>query len=184
VADRSDHPSRGTPGSRGSRTGRPTRPQPSDIPGGTAIITRDPAEPRTPGDVPGDRAVRPGRTFTPYAYARTGAYPYYRDYAPHDDPVVPGSVGDCGSAGWTGRRLTGGLQLQVQPVHAQVFVDGCGVGTVEDFDSVLQRLRLPEGSHWLDIWAEGYSPLSFEVRIRVGETVSYPGALRPLRPIR
>ena len=81
-------------------------------------------------------------------------------------------------------RLTGGLQLQVQPAHAEVVVDGCVVGTVDEFDSVLGRLRLPEGRHWLDIWAEGYAPLIFEVWIRVGETIRYPGALRPLEPIR
>ena len=73
-------------------------------------------------------------------------------------------------------RLTGGLQLQVQPAHAEVVVDGCVVGTVDEFDSVLARLRLPEGRHWLDIWAEGYAPLVFEVRIRVGETTLIPAS--------
>jgi len=80
--------------------------------------------------------------------------------------------------------LTGGVQLQVQPGHAQVFVDGVFVGTVEDFDSVLQRLRLVEGPHWLEIWAEGYAPLIFNVRIRVGEMITHRGALRPLAPVR
>ena len=80
--------------------------------------------------------------------------------------------------------MTGGVQLQVQPAHAQVAVDGCVVGTVEEFDSVLRRLRLEPGPHWLEIWAEGYAPLIFDVWTRIGETIPYPGALQPLAPNR
>ena len=110
-------------------------------------------------------------------------YSYYGDYAPHWDSRAFRSAGDCDSVARKG-RLTGGLQLQVQPPHALVAVNGCVVGTVEEFDSVLGRLRLPEGRHWLDIWAEGYAPLVFEVRIRVGETIRYPGVLQLLLPRR
>jgi len=179
-AGRPDRASRRPPGDRGSRTGRPRRLQPSEIPGGTALITRHPAEQQRPFDAPEDPDFRRGRALIPY-YAGAGLYSYYGDYALHWDFRVYRSADDCGSVVQKG-RLTGGLQLQVQPVHAEVVVDGCVVGTVAEFDSVLGRLRLPEGQHWLDIWAEGYAPLIFEVRIRVGETIRYPGALQPLPP--
>ena len=182
-ATRSDADARRPPGARASRTAQPDQPQPPDIPGGTALITR-PAEPQRPVTAPSDRAFRTGRTFHPYAYASSDFYRHYGYDDLHRGSRINRSAGDCDSVGRTGRRLTGGLQLQVQPGHAQVVVDGCVVGTVAEFDSVLGRLRLPEGSHWLDIWAEGYAPLIGEVRIRVGETVRYPGALRPLASLR
>ena len=178
---RSDRGSR-PPGDRGSRTGRSHRLQPSEIPGGTALITRRPAEQQHPVDATDDRAFRRGRSLIPY-YAGAGPYASYGDYAPYWDFLVYRSADDCGSVMPKG-RLTGGLQLQVQPAHAEVVVDGCVVGTVDEFDSVLRRLRLPEGQHWLDIWAEGYAPLVFEVRIRVGETTRYPGVLQLLVPDR
>ena len=110
-----------------------------------------------------------------HPYRHYGYYPSYYGY---------GSYGYRSSYGrgyyGNGPRLTGALRLNVKPGHAQVFVDGYFVGSVDYFDSVLQRLRLEEGPHKIEILAAGYESLIFNVRIRIGDTVTYRGELRPL----
>ena len=112
--------------------------------------------------------------FSYYPYRHYGYYPSYSGY---------GSYGYRSSYGrgyyGNGPRLTGALRLNVKPGHAQVFVDGYFVGSVDDFDSTLQRLRLEEGPHKIEIQAAGYEPLIFHVRIRIGDTITYRGELRP-----
>ena len=80
-------------GTAGRGTGRSHRLQPSEIPGGTALITRRPAEQQHPVDAPGDRAFRRGRSLIPY-YAGAGPYASYGDYAPYWDFLVYRSADD------------------------------------------------------------------------------------------
>ena len=75
---------------------------------------------------------------------------------------------------------TGTLRLKARPRYAQVFVDGYFVGRVDDFDGVFQSLRLEEGPHLIEILADGYEPLVFDVRILLGEKITYDGELLPL----
>ena len=39
------------------------------------------------------------------------------------------------------------LRTQVTPREAEVYVDGYLTGTVDDFDGMFQRLRVPLGEH-------------------------------------
>ncbi len=72
---------------------------------------------------------------------------------------------------------TGTLRLKVRPREAQVYVDGYFVGRVDDFDGVFQSLRLEEGPHLIEILADGYEALVFDVRILLGEKITYDGEL-------
>jgi len=75
----------------------------------------------------------------------------------------------------------GVLRLAVTPTSAQVFVDGTYVGTVDDV--IAQGgLALPPGMHHVEIRASGYQPLTFDVQIEPGGSVSYRGTLDPVRP--
>jgi hypothetical protein len=73
---------------------------------------------------------------------------------------------------------TGSLKLKVKPRDAQVYVDGYFTGIVDDYDGVLQRLRLRSGGHRVEVRAEGMQPAIFDVLIVAGETVTYRAELK------
>lgn len=72
---------------------------------------------------------------------------------------------------------TGGLRLRVSPRSAEVHVDGYFAGKVDDFDGAFQRLKLPPGPHRVDIKADGYETLSFDVLVIEDEVTTYRGDL-------
>jgi hypothetical protein len=72
----------------------------------------------------------------------------------------------------------GGLRIKVKPREARVLVDGTFAGTVDDFDGNFQKLRLDEGAHKVELQADGFEPLRFDVLIVDGQTVTYKGKLR------
>ena len=76
------------------------------------------------------------------------------------------------------RTRPGALRIKVKPREAKVLVDGTFAGTVDDFDGNFQKLRLDEGAHKVELQAEGFEPLRFDVLIVVGQTVTYKGNLR------
>ena len=76
----------------------------------------------------------------------------------------------------------GSLRLKVKPQDATVFVDGYYAGRVDDFDGVFQQLRIETGPHQIEIRAEGYEPLTFDVRILPNRKVTYDGELRKVTP--
>ena len=78
-------------------------------------------------------------------------------------------------------RDTGNLRLKIKPRDAQVFVDGYFVGVVDSFDGTFQRLMLDGGGHRVEIKADGYEPVEFEVLITPGETVTYKGDLKRMQ---
>jgi hypothetical protein len=77
-----------------------------------------------------------------------------------------------------GYGYTGAIRLKVKPRDAMVYVDGYYVGVVDDFDGIFQRLTLETGPHRLEIRADGYEPLVFEVRIEPDHTITYHGELK------
>jgi len=72
---------------------------------------------------------------------------------------------------------TGGVQLDVQPWSADVFVDGALAGRVEQFRGYYQHLVLPGGPHIISIVADGYEPLVFAVTVVPGKTITHRAAL-------
>jgi len=54
-----------------------------------------------------------------------------------------------------------------------VYADGYYVGVVNDFDGRFQHLNLEPGPHRLEIRVENRQPISFEVNVRPGETITY-----------
>ena len=83
-------------------------------------------------------------------------------------PVAPGE--DDG-------RPMGGLQLDVEPRRALVYVDGRYVGIVGAFSGYYQHLELAAGSHLIELLAQDYEPLSAEVVVTPGRTTTFRGSL-------
>lgn len=94
-------------------------------------------------------------------------YAPYTPYTPYE--TAPPDVG------------SGSVRLEVQPVIAQIFVDGEYVGTVEDFRSG-SGLVIEAGVHRVEFRAPGYAPLVVDMRIAPGRRITYRGALKPPSP--
>jgi hypothetical protein len=121
------------------------------------------------------------RPYTAYGYAY--AYPSYA-YPSHGYPYGYG-YGSSQAPGYvTGGPVQayGGVRIDIPQREAEVYADGYFAGTVDDFDGVMQRLDLTAGPHHLEIRADGYAPVAFDVNVMPGQTVTYRTDLRPLRP--
>jgi hypothetical protein len=100
----------------------------------------------------------------PYAYGGY-PYPYYypSGYAAYGYPVAP----------------YGEVRIQGAARDAQVFVDGYYAGIVDNFDGTFQRLKLAPGTHQIEIRRSGAPPLSFDVSLDAGRTVTYHATTQP-----
>ena len=72
----------------------------------------------------------------------------------------------------------GGLQLDVQPWRAQVYVDGAYAGLVRDFTGYYHHLNLVAGSHLIAIVTPDYQPLIIDVVVSPSHTTTYRGELK------
>ena len=136
------------------------------------------------------------RNSYPYGYGAFGlGYFYYDPYL-----WYPRSYGNYGYSGYgnggggfyggvyrSGRSYgsyydIGELRLRVTPRHAQVFVDGYYAGIVDDYDGILQSLKMETGPYHIEIISPGYETLEFDVRINPGQKINYRGDLIPMRP--
>ena len=107
----------------------------------------------------------------------------YSFYSPYDSGYGSSSYGYGRSRydryGRTG--AVGQLRLKVKPAEGQVYVDGYFVGEVDSFDGLTQRLSIEAGAHRVEIRAPGYEPVSFDVMVSPGETVTYKGEMKRIR---
>jgi hypothetical protein len=112
--------------------------------------------------------------YLPWGYGGLGLGGYYEGYYEPwygGYPAYPQNY----SLGYDGA-----MRLKVKPREASVYVDGYFAGQVDDFDGVFQRLHIESGPHRIEIRADGYEPLSFEVRIQPDRKLTYQGELRKL----
>jgi len=72
----------------------------------------------------------------------------------------------------------GGVQLDVLPWRAQVYVDGTHVGRVDDFKGYYRHLAVASGPHQIVIVEPGYQPLVLDLVVPAGRTTTYRGTLR------
>ncbi|OFW30560.1 MAG: hypothetical protein A3H97_05690 [Acidobacteria bacterium RIFCSPLOWO2_02_FULL_65_29] len=151
-----------------------SRPRGNNRATGEAVARRG-APPSTGGR---DTILVPGGYYGgyyPWGWGGVGVGGYYGGY---DDPwYYGGSPVYSGSYGYDGQ-----LRLKIAPRDAQVFVDGYFAGIVDEFDGFWQRLHIEPGPHRIEVRADGYEPLGFEIRILPGRTITYAGELRPLTP--
>jgi hypothetical protein len=119
--------------------------------------------------------VRGGYAYRPYIYPYYydpfwfGWYDYqYRPYPPY------------GPYGRFVYEPGADLRIQVTPRQAEVYVDGYLTGTVDDFDGVFQRLRVPLGEHEVTIYLNGYRTIQEKMLFRPFETYHIKQAMQPL----
>jgi hypothetical protein len=73
---------------------------------------------------------------------------------------------------------TGGVQLDVLPWSALVYVDGALAGRVDDFRGYYHHLELPSGPHAIAIVAAGAEPHVFDIVVVPGKTLTYRTTVR------
>ena len=140
-----------------------------------AWVVWPPATSEAAGRQRGARMTRPVVVASPYYYG-------YRPFIWH--PWYPGGYWPYPYDYYRYARYedTGAVRLQVTPRQAQVYVNGYFVGTVDDFDGVFQRLRLPVGGHEIAVHLEGFRTLRQTIYAQPGSTMSIRAALAPLQP--
>jgi hypothetical protein len=112
----------------------------------------------------------PGYAYPAYGYGYSAPYGY-------GSPAPYG----YGYGGYSGRPY-GGLRIDLPQRDAEVFVDGYFVGTVDNFDGVLQQANLEAGPHRVEIRSPEFETIEFNVNIEPGRTITYRGSMRELRP--
>jgi hypothetical protein len=114
----------------------------------------------------------------PYGYAYP--YPYRYGYSPWPYPYgyapwygYPGYVAVAPGAGY------GGVRIAVDQRDAEVLVDGHYMGVVDNFDGTFQQVNLEPGPHRVEVRRDGFEPVTVDVNIQPGRTVTYRVPLRP-----
>ena len=88
-----------------------------------------------------------------------------------------GSSGYIGVA--QGVSSYGAVSFELQPSDAELYVDGNYVGRVGDFSPSYPPLTLTAGRHRVEVQAQGYAPLIFDVDVTPGRVIPYRGDLQP-----
>jgi len=78
------------------------------------------------------------------------------------------------------QSINGSIKLKVKPKDAEVYVDGTYYGRVDHYDGAFQHLDLRAGTHRVEIRANGYQPIEFQVRVLPGRSITYNGEMKPV----
>jgi hypothetical protein len=98
------------------------------------------------------------------------------------DPAVDvGGIAEPAAMPPSGTTISGGLQLDVEPRRALVYVDGVLAGTVDQFKGYFQHLETSAGFHVLTFLTADYEPLTVGVTVVPNTTTTYRGFLNRSR---
>jgi hypothetical protein len=120
------------------------------------------------------------------------AFPYGYYYSPYDygygypvygmaEPVPTDGYYGSASAAPANTANYGGVSFDIQPVDAAVFVDGKYIGTVAEFSPQQPPLSLTLGRHHVDLRAQGFQTLSFDLDVAAGQVTPYQGAMTVIK---
>jgi hypothetical protein len=115
-----------------------------------------------PGFVPGRFAFWPWGAWLPVPLYTSSGY-YETSSGDYEVPLENAPVG--------------GVQLDIDPRRAQVYVDGTYVGVVEEFSGYFHHLEVPAGPHDIAVVAPGYDTLSVHVVVTPGATLTQRASL-------
>src|SRR5579862_8749753 len=115
----------------------------------------------------------------PFAYYDPyGFYNYDLGFAPgYYDDYDSGYGGSYGSSGSYATQV-GGLAFDIDPVDAGIYIDGKYVGTAADFSSAQMPLTLRAGRHHVELKADGFIPVSFDITVVAGQVIPYEGTMQ------
>lgn len=149
----------------------PHQPNGGPMTGGDQFLadpdTYAPRSGRTSRRARGGRQSRLGHGF---GYSPYGYLPFVGGYMPYyAQPYTADTTGRVGPGAYA--EPDGRLYLRVIPGDAQVFVDGLYVGIADDLGG--RGLELEAGPRRVELRADGYETVVFDVRVVAGETINY-----------
>lgn len=71
----------------------------------------------------------------------------------------------------------GGMSFVLDPYYTEVYIDGQFVGVSSDFRG--QPVPVAAGFHRIELYAPGFVPVTFDIRVFPGQVVPYHGTLYP-----
>ena len=119
-----------------------------------------------------------GYYYSPYDYAY--GYPVYGMAEPVPTYSDNGYYGSAPAAPDNNANY-GGVTFDIQPTNAAVYVDGKYIGTVAEFSPQQPPLSLTLGRHHVDIRAQGFQTMSFDMDVVAGQVIPYQGAMTVIR---
>lgn len=122
----------------------------------------------------------PGWWWAPYGYWGWfwwGNDTYYDDYY-YGDPYYRGG------RGYSDRRETGALDLDVSPGRTQVYLDGQYIGTVDQYDGFPTYLWLEKGTYDIVFFLDGYKTVARQVSVYPGTVIDFDDRLEPGASVR
>ncbi|HXT68132.1 MAG TPA: PEGA domain-containing protein [Vicinamibacterales bacterium] len=103
---------------------------------------------------------------------------YYDPYGPYNYGISSLHRYNYGGSGYSSYySRVGGLSFNIDPYDAEVFIDGQYVGVADDFSPGQMPLTLLAGRHRVDLRADGFMPVSFEITVIAGQVIPYAGTL-------
>jgi hypothetical protein len=136
------------------------------------------ARPGSPGTPSGDASARNEITLRPRPISPSPGLPFQFPVIPITWGWATLPVSVTGGAPFALQDgPTGGVQLDVQPWRASVFVDGVYKGRVAEFNGYYRHLQVVAGPHLIVVVEPGYRPLVFDVVVVPGRTTTYRGTL-------
>jgi PEGA domain-containing protein len=109
-----------------------------------------------------------------YPYGYSGYYPYsYSGYSGYGYDPYGYALPPPGYVSMRPGVAYGGVRIQGAPPDMQVFADGYYVGVADDFDGPFQHLNLEAGVHQIELRLPGEPPITFEVNVQPGQTITY-----------
>jgi hypothetical protein len=72
----------------------------------------------------------------------------------------------------------GAITFEISPTDADIYIDGNYAGKASDFDPSRQPMTLAVGTHHVQVVAQGFQPLSFDVGVQPGQVIPYRGTLQ------
>jgi hypothetical protein len=77
-----------------------------------------------------------------------------------------------------GAAAYGGVSFDISPGDAGIWLDGEYVGAVSDFSPYAAPLTLVPGPHRIEVQADGYRPMAWDVNIVPGDVIPVRGAMQ------
>jgi len=128
---------------------------------------------------------RYGFSLPVYAYGSSAPSWYGSSYG---GSAVCSTIGECSPFGAVYSAMPraeeppaaprGNVRIDVQPIWAELYVDGTFAGTAEDFLHSLAGLNLAAGPHRFEFRAPGYETLAADITVEANRTITYRAALR------
>ena len=114
-----------------------------------------------------------------YGYGDPYGYGYpYGAYGSSYGGYYPAGYGYGYGGSGVYRDAYAGVRIQGAVRNAEVHVDGYYAGIVDDFDGAFQRLELEPGAHEIEIRAAGFPPLTYDVNVQPGQTLTLHANVR------